>query len=240
MGYEVLFSYNEKKDNGYDSENVKTLKKVVGKATEDTPLEHLAALIFRQFARRDVMVFDVEIYEYTKKRISFKENKDGILLKNKKFSFDLSTCDQTPETSSEEVFSDETNNIPQQPASTTKLVPLPPIKKEQPLRYEIYDPSPDIASIAKVKVKNFTIGKRYPIFSEKPTSPSNWQLGMSYLTQDDEGNRRMLNDKHFVPVVGTLDKEFENDDRLFNERVRAASALTNNYNMPDIYTTSKK
>jgi hypothetical protein len=107
MGYEVLFSYNEKKDNGYDSENVKTLKKVVGKATEDTPLEHLAALIFRQFARRDVMVFDVEIYEYTKKRISFKENKDGILLKNKKFSFDLSTCDQTPETSSEEVFSDK-------------------------------------------------------------------------------------------------------------------------------------
>jgi hypothetical protein len=241
MGYEVLFSYNEKKENGYDLENVKILKKTVGKATEDTPLEHLAALIFRQFARRDVMMFNVEIYEYTKKKITFKETKDGILLKNKKFSFDLSTCDQIIETPCEETFTDtQTSTQSSEPVVATKLVPIPPTKKEQPLRYEIYDPSPDIAAMAKIRVKNFTLGKRYPIFAEKPTSPSNWQLGMSYLTQDDEGNRRMLNDKHFVPVVGALDKEFENDDRLFNERFRAAAQLSGGSSMPDIYTVGKK
>ena len=48
MGYEVVFHCHEKKAEGigYNVETTKTFKKVVGKATEDTPLEQLAKLVF--------------------------------------------------------------------------------------------------------------------------------------------------------------------------------------------------
>lgn len=41
-----------------------------------------------QLARRNILITDVEIYEFTKKKLSFKEADDGILIKNKKFKFD--------------------------------------------------------------------------------------------------------------------------------------------------------
>jgi hypothetical protein len=141
MGYEVIFKYHEKKTEGtgYDVESVKTFKKVVGKATEDTPLEQLAKLVFGQMARRDVWVVDAEIYEYTKKKISFKETKDGVLLKNKKFSFDL-TCENIDLTSvnepvavsssSDDGFVDSVEYEEVAPAPKKKLVVVPPPPKK--------------------------------------------------------------------------------------------------------------
>lgn len=41
-----------------------------------------------QFARRNILVTDVEIFEYTKKKLSFREADDGIVIGRKKFKFD--------------------------------------------------------------------------------------------------------------------------------------------------------
>jgi hypothetical protein len=88
MGYQVIFKYHPKKEDGqYDKEETKELKKKVGEPFDDTPLEKLASVVMGQLARRDVWVVDVEAFELKKHSISFKETKGGIVLKNKKFIF---------------------------------------------------------------------------------------------------------------------------------------------------------
>lgn len=257
MGFEVLFHYHEKKTEGtgYDVDSKKTFKKVVGKATEDTPLEHLAKLVFGQMARRDVWVVDAEIYEYTKKKISFKETKDGVLLKNKKFSFDL-TCENFELTATEPasveqhqptddgfIDSVEYEEVAPTPApkQQKKLVVVPPPpKKEQVLRWEVYDPHPDIAMVAKKRnAMSFTIGKKYPIFAETP-DPRNIMLGMNYLTEDDQGNRRTLNDKHFTPVVSTLENGFEPEFKPAEERIVLSHQNKFDDSMPAIHTFGRR
>lgn len=244
MGYEVVFHCHEKKAEGigYNVETTKTFKKVVGKATEDTPLEQLAKLVFGQLARRDVWVIDAEIYEYSKKKISFKETKDGVLLKNKKFSFDF-TCENIEMASSDEVeeVADFVSEEPQMtPKIQKKLVVVhPPAKKESILRWEIYDPHPDIAAVAKKKNTTFTLGKKYPIFSETADSRS-IMLGMNYLTEDDNGNRRTLNDKHFTPIVNVLENGFEPEFKLANERVALSHQNKFDDSMPAITTFGRK
>lgn len=88
MGFEVKYAYYEKGDRGYNTEDEKELTSKVGEPFDDVTLEQLAGAIMAQFARRDIMVFDAEIYELAKKKISFKETNGGIILKNKKYSFD--------------------------------------------------------------------------------------------------------------------------------------------------------
>jgi hypothetical protein len=234
----VVFIYHDKKKEGtgYDESSVKTFKKVVGKATEDTPLEHLAKLVFGQLARRDVWVVDAEIYEYTKKKVSFKETKDGILLKNKKFGFDM-TCDSLqieesvvdPEVVPEIVVQEKPK----------KVVIIPPAKKESVIRYELYDPHPDIAAVAKSRVTGFTLGKKYPIYSESASGQS-LLMGMNYLTEDDNGNRRTLNDKHFTPVVGVLENGFDNEFRPAEQRSTLSHQNDFDKNMPAIHTLGRK
>jgi hypothetical protein len=220
---------------------VKTFKKVVGKATEDTPLEQLAKLVFGQMARRDVWVVDADIFEYTKKKISFKETKDGVLLKNKKFSFDL-TCENVELTACTEPSEDgfvesiEYEEVAPAPKMQKKVVVPPTPKKESVLRYEVYDPHPDIAAAAKRRNgMSFTLGKRYPIYAETPDS-RNILLGMNYLTEDDNGNRRTLNDKHFTPVVSTLENGFEPEFKTAEERVVLSHQNKFDDSMPAIHT----
>ena len=88
MGFECIYYFHKKVDGDYDRENKETFKKKVGDPFDDVPLEKLAASIMAQMARRDIWIVDVEIFELTKKQISFKESKGGIVIKNKKFSFD--------------------------------------------------------------------------------------------------------------------------------------------------------
>lgn len=89
MGYEVKFLYFEKdaETKEYNREEEKTLVKKIGKSTEEVPLEKLAFVVMNQMARRDIWVEDVEIYEFVKKKISFKESSsgDGIIIGGKKF-----------------------------------------------------------------------------------------------------------------------------------------------------------
>jgi hypothetical protein len=92
MGFEVTFYYHPKKEEGigYDTETQLQISKKVGQPFEETGLEQLAAVIMSQLARRDVLIYDVEIDEFIRQKVSFKESKDGrgIVLKNKKFMLD--------------------------------------------------------------------------------------------------------------------------------------------------------
>src|SRR4051812_37931488 len=91
MGFEVIFKFYDKKADGtYDTGNLQSFTKHVGAKVDDVPLEKLASVIMRQLARRDIWVLDkdLEVYEFTKRRISFKETKGGVIIKNKKFLLD--------------------------------------------------------------------------------------------------------------------------------------------------------
>lgn len=85
----------------------------------------------------------------------------------------------------------------------------------------------------------FTLGKRYPIFSETPDS-RNILLGMNYLTEDDNGNRRTLNDKHFTPVVGMLENGFEAEFRPAQERAVLSHQNKFDDSMPAVHTFGRR
>jgi len=96
MGFEIRYHYHPKKEDGvgYNMDKKEMLTKKIGKSFDETPLEKLAGAVMSQMARRDILIFDVEVDEFVRKSVNFKETKDGrgIVLKNKRFSFN-STAD---------------------------------------------------------------------------------------------------------------------------------------------------
>ena len=88
MGYELIFHYKEAESPGVYKDEIKNKSYKIGKVTEDVGLDVLAGKILAQLARRSILIVDVEIYEYAKKKLNYRETNDGIVLKNKKFSFD--------------------------------------------------------------------------------------------------------------------------------------------------------
>ena len=304
MGYEIQFKYFKKKSEGfgYDTEGEPEVMKVaVGKQWDDVDLDEVAKSVFGQMAKRNILIVDAEIYEYTKKKVSFKMKDDGISIKNRKFSYDItgaikSESDEAlpPQQAimmpSQPVISQgghvlEPHEILQQqmrqtpPPPPMAVVPqqdlshLPPevqaeIRNHQmaqvhqqrpvnpsermrpilppagmPLRFEVYDPHPDLARMAAQKKLPFTIGKRYPIYEEKPDRRG-VVFGMIYVTEDDKGDRRALNDKHFVPVQN-LANNFAADARpqhVSHVAVEDNQVTVNGkvMNLPDIYTLGRR
>src|SRR3989304_10587577 len=88
--FEIEYNYYKKNDDGtYNTNEIFHMKKKIGSPYEEIPYEKLAALIMGQLARRDIMVIDADIFEFTKKKISFKEATGGILIKGRKYSYEL-------------------------------------------------------------------------------------------------------------------------------------------------------
>ena len=111
MGFEITFSFHEKlEEGGYDLGTKKTFTKVIGTQDTDVPLEEAANTILHQRARRDVLITDVEIFEFVRKPVTFKESKGGIVLKNRKFDLSSGTvsasqAEETPQQSDGETAS---------------------------------------------------------------------------------------------------------------------------------------
>ena len=109
MGFEVRYHYHPKASEGvgYDMEKKEVMTKKVGKSFDETPLEKLAGAIMSQMARRDILIFDVEVDEFVRKSVNFKETKDGrgIVLKNKRFSFNA-TADMVASDVHEDYYED--------------------------------------------------------------------------------------------------------------------------------------
>lgn len=296
MGYEVHFKYYKKKTEGigYETEGEPEVMKVsVGKQWDEIDLDEVAKSIFGQMAKRNILIVDAEVFEFTKKKISFKMKDDGISLKNRKFSYDITGNVKSENDSEEcqvhpsvptEIMANVSGLEPHEvmkrrPMPETAIVPvtqqmdishLPPevqaeiLKNKtaqqqttnpaermrpvlppqgQPIRYEKFDPHPDLARIAKQKKLPFTFDKIYPIYEEKPDKRG-VHFGMLYVTQDDNGNRQILNDKHFTPVT----KLTNNFDAETTPNYISRVAVDDNQvavngkvmNLPDIYTLGNR
>ena len=228
MGYEVKFSYHEEIEKGeYNTEEVKTKFVKVGDPYEDVPLGLVAGKIMAQLARRSILVVGVEVFEYTKKQISYKETPDGILIKNRKFSFDEGeVIAPGGETQIDEVQEDLLKQLLDNPSLLNNLQQKLGLQKTQPvapkinpstavsgsysvIREEVYNPADKIfLDDAKRRNLAFTLGKKYPIVSERAST--NKLAGMLYTVIDDNGKRTTMSDKFFTPVV-SMDKQFRED-----------------------------
>lgn len=205
MGYEVTYKYHERTDDGYNRDETKAFKKKVGDPFDDVPLEKLAGAIMLQLARRDIWIVDVEILELSKKIISFKEAKGGIILKNRKFLFDGSDSTEiVAQELSQEIQQDYSVNLqkpvvhPHNNIQNQIREQIPNETKSytrKPIDYVVFLPEPQ--QIKEIKEKNlkFTPDKKYPVFEKK--------LGFGgeiFTVVDDLGREQTVSDKFFVPA----------------------------------------
>lgn len=239
MGYEIVYKYKEATDApGVYSEEIKERSVKIGKVTDDVGLDALAAKVMTQLARRNILIVDVEIYEYAKKKVSYRETPTGIVIKNKKFSFDSGSVVETGD------FDEET-----QPAEEFKPIPSPskeladrscPIAQKvniaaqsrRPIRHEMFEPEPLALHKAKQKGLRFTVGKRYPIFSEDSFGGT-----ITYNTKDDGGKEVNVSAEYFVAMGSGLMQQDDGPTYVGAENQREEINLWRGYeqvDMPDI------
>jgi len=208
MGYEIIFKYKDATEMlGIYSDEVKEKSIKIGKITENIPLEDLASKIMSNLARRNVLIVDVEIYEYEKKKLSYRETDNGIVIKNKKFTFNsrkvVEFCDFEEDVDLPIQSTNKTDIITQE----KKVNQINQVKRI--LRHEIYDPNP----LMEVKVKQrgfkFTVGKNYPILEESSMGNS-----MFYKTVDDSGKNAELGAEYFI-AAGLITNSDRNDIDLW-------------------------
>jgi hypothetical protein len=245
VGFEVNYNYYEKLENSFDynREEPKTLRKIYGKAVEEYPVEKLAQAIMQQMARRDIFIFDLEIFEFQKKKISFRQNKGDLVIKNKKF------------TSKGELLVDiEEDNCPDGTCHLPPVVqPQPAVNIAPPIQQQNVNIAPSIqqqnVNIApSIQQQNvniaprpsglvdrilkrmqflpgrvispigaFTVEKYYPVYRESLAKNG---IGMMIETTDDRGRRVTVSDEHFVTASQSLlgedatEPNFVNDNKL--------------------------
>jgi len=237
VGYAVNYKYYEKGERGYDTDEELEFDSKVGEPFEDISLEQLAGAIMAQFARRDVMVFDCTIHELAKKKISFKETKGGIILKNKKYRFDQGAklhCEDVvqvvpapplpagvmPHEVPVAVPVAVQTTVAPVPQAVPQAVPAPHQTQAQPqskilngkppIRYEVYNPEKYLEDEAKRRKLNFSHGTKYPIYEERNAGNSAAH-GIAYVTVDNTGVKQIMHANHFVPEGRGLVGDFSVD-----------------------------
>jgi len=239
MGFEVTYHYKEALETvGEYDEVVLTKTAKIGKYKEDVPLEVLAGKIIAQLARRNILIVDIDIVEFAPKKISYKETSTGILIRNKKFSFDSGAVisesgdsdyddeDLSAILENEKLLEKIKSAIgPQEPvqklnlaprnskSSSSKSSPPPSSSGKRSLRMEIYDPEITNDEKNKQKGLKFSMGKKYPIYEEKSLGVGGI---MNYVTKDDSGKEVEVGSDSFV--VPTKGLAFNDDGpRYFGE-----------------------
>lgn len=220
MGFELVFKYHEKTEGGYDTTEQKTFKKKCGDPYEDVPLEKLALLVMGQLARRDIWIVDVEISEFVKKSISFRETKGGIVIKNKKFSLDSKleaniVVEECVNEASAAKQDQNGANINVSKNTTKTVYPhemmTRDLSKKRAIGQMVFAPEPQqIREIGKYKL---TIDKKYQIY-EKKLNPTGGEL---YVILDDNQRETTISDKYFIPASINLigDEEFANQQASY-------------------------
>lgn len=232
MGYEVIFHYKESGETpGSYKNEIKTKSYKIGKVTEDVSLDNLAAKIMTQLARRNIFITDVEIYEYAKKKLSYRETADGIVLKNKKFSFDSGAVVVTEEFECDDEFKPL-------PAPSKELadrscplsgVNIAPKASKRAIRYEIFEPEPLALHKARQKGLNFTPGKKYPVFSEGSLGTT-----VVYKTMDDKGKELEVSSEYFVAIGAGLAQQDDGPNYVGAENQKEEINLWGNYEQVDM------
>jgi len=208
MAFEIVFKYYECLESGidYDKSNILSYTKNLGNIFEEVSLEKLASMILTQLARRDVFVFDVEVFELVKKKISYKQSKNNILIKNKKFGFsgetivvqeieesNLLSCKQESEVNNNIVVTSQLKPSQILAAVPAPAVPSKSLKNSKPIRKMIFVPSD--TSYLKGKPLRFTPNKVYSVYREKL---ANNGIGMILCTIDDLGREVEVTDEYFI------------------------------------------
>lgn len=211
MGFECCYHYHERVDGEYNKEETKILRKKVGDALEDVPLEKLAGAIMAQLARRDIWITDVEVFEISKKSVNFKEAKGGIVLKNKKFLFDsggttsfvtveeiepLPQLEQHPNSQIQyqpQQFSQQQSQHLSAAAHPHNLA----TKQKKAVDYVLFTPEPQQLHEAKRKNLRLTVNTKYAVLEKKMTPTG---VGEIYVVLDDLGREQSVSDAYFVPA----------------------------------------
>lgn len=238
MGYEIFYKYKDATDVlGVYSDEIKEKSVKIGKVTDEVGLDAVAAKVMTQLARRNILIVEVEIYEYAKKKVSYRETPTGIVIKNKKFSFDSGSVVETGD------FEDET------PAEEFKPIPSPsreladrscPMapkvnvapQARRPIRYEIFEPEPLALHKAQQKGLKFTVGKKYPVYSEESFGGT-----ITYNTADDRGRELNVSAEYFVAMGSGLTQQDEGPTYVGAENQRDEINLWRSYekvDMPEI------
>jgi hypothetical protein len=222
MGYEVIIHYREIKDEEL-SEDVKKKKIKVGSPYDDLELDVCAGKVIAQLANRKRKVEEVEIFQFTKKKLSYKETEDAIFIKNRKFSFDdgpvVQSSGQTPEEQLMTLLQANPTllqnlgqmvqpqqlqalgqTVPQQVAAQSQVNGTPNVSPlqgvgQRVLRKEVFDPPhPGVAQIEQ----GFTVGKEYPIYEEISRGMPPFTRNF-YLVGDNNGKKSKKPAEFFVP-----------------------------------------
>lgn len=227
MGFEVKYMFHPRKEDGpgYNTDVQKDKMIKVGKPFDDTPLEKCAAAIMAQLARRDVWVVDVEVSELVKKKISFKESKDGkgIVLKNKRFSLVGTTAEMIEEQEVTPPVNVSQSNLQphemgrsspphQNPdnlysnpnASVVRRSVDPRNIDRNKTVYQVYfEPEGHFAEAQRLKLR-FTKDTRYAIH-QVISSPTGKLDNQQVAITDDTGQIVILDEKFFVTAgVGLI------------------------------------
>ena len=205
MGYEVIYSYHEKVDGNYNKDEVKTIKKKVGDPFEDVPLEKLASVVMGQLARRDIFVASVEVFELSKKSISFRESDGGVVIKNKKFTFDHSVGFSVQDLS---VACVGNSTYPHEQVEKREIYPHEQLaiqkqttgKPRKPISTVVF--SPELPMLHEIKTKGYklTVDKKYPVYAKSGSIQ-----GEIYTIVDDLSREIKISDKYFIQApVGLI------------------------------------
>jgi len=237
MGYEIVYKYKEATDTpGVYSEDIKEKSVKIGKVTDEVGLDAVAAKVMTQLARRNILIVDVEIYEYAKKRVSYRETPSGIVIKNKKFSFDSGSVVETEDF--EEPPQEEFKPVPSPSreladrscpiAQRANVAPL----SRRPIRHEIFEPEPLALHKAQQKGLKFTVGKKYPVYSEDSFGGT-----ITYSTKDDRGKEVNVSAEYFVAMGSGLMQQDDGPTYVGAENQKEEINLWRGYEqveMPDI------
>lgn len=206
MGFEVTYYYFERGENGkYNMEETKKINRKVGDPFDDISLEDLASQIMAQLSRRDIMIHDVEIFELSKKKISFRETSGGFIIKNKKFTLDQAAENLkvvSAEIQSVQTVSNGANNVSldivaNAMAANNVKKNIAPMVIDESKPKAVLEYSPEARKIYEIDKKGFrfTVGKKYAILAIRDGN----MLGIRvYTVKDDIGKLRELEDDCFI------------------------------------------
>jgi hypothetical protein len=206
MGFEVIYSYHERDDDGnYNRDEEKQLRRTIGEAYEDIPLSKLASSIMAQMARRDIWVTGVEVFEFAKKSVNFRETNGGIILKNKKYLLDSANVEarevdisqpQPPGLQPHQMIQHQQQPQQQQPEYSGEQPHNQGLQSRRPIKYMTFAPELHLLSEVKTKGMRFTEDKKYPVYQILPHPTG---VGEVYKMIDDGGREQLVSDKYFVP-----------------------------------------
>lgn len=208
MGFEIKFFYKEFDKENNVSNEIKNFTKEVGTESEDTDLKDVVKVIINQYARRDILVVDLEAYEFIKKKISVKNTKGGIVIKNKKFLLDSDANIVVQEVAEESnllvVKPNNLVNLAQPVNGAVNLVQ--PSRPSRPIKWVTLDPDLRNLDIVKSLKVAFIPDRRYPVFSET-AHPKKFGV-MVYQIMDDNKREVAIEDTYFLNADQILQQGF--------------------------------